>query len=170
MKIDKTKLKDSSGRPLTQSLFLENGYRTEFAVYTLKDDDYTYKGTTYPSLKRLFLEMEDLMEYEFAREYLIGWQHWKRLNANKLMTKHFEEWREELELRLRSQGVRAILDQSMDEKAFQAAKYVAEKGWDKRPAGRPSKNEKLKEERMQARMDDEFTGDIARMADYTKKK
>jgi hypothetical protein len=170
MKIDKSKLKDSSGRPLTQSLFLENGYQTEFAIYTLKDDDHKHKnGVTYPSLKKLFLEMEDVTEYEFANEYLLGWSHWKRLNKNKLMTKHFEEWREELELRLRAQGIRAIIDQSADDKGFQAAKYLAEKGWDKRPAGRPSKNEQLKEERMQVRMDDEFKGDIARMADYKKK-
>jgi len=170
MKIDKTKLKDSSGRPLTQSLFLENGYQTDFAVYTLKDEDHLHKnGTTYPSLKKLFLEMEDVTEYEFANTYLLGWNNWKRLNKNKLMTKHFEEWREELELRLRAQGIRAIIDQSADDKGFQAAKYLAEKGWDKRTAGRPSKNEKLKEERQQARMDDEFKGDIARMADYKKK-
>jgi hypothetical protein len=85
------------------------------------------------------------------------------------MTKHFEEWREELELRLRAQGIRAIIDQSLDDKGFQAAKYLAEKGWDKRTAGRPSKNEKLKQERQKARMDDEFSGDIARMSDYKKK-
>ena len=168
MKIDKSKLKDTMGRPITQSLFLENGYNTELAVYTLKDEDHEHKGTTYISLKQLFLEMEDVTEYEFANEYLLGWSHWKRLNANKLMTKHFEEWREELELRLRAQGIRAIIDQSADDKGFQAAKYLAEKGWDKRTAGRPSKNEKLKEERMQMRVEDEFQGDIARMADYKK--
>lgn len=163
MPVDKSKLKDSSGRPLTQSLFLENGYNLEYAVYTLKEDDYEFKGKHYPSLKKLFLEMEDLTEYEFANEYLLGWQHWKRLNKNKLMTQHFEEWREELELRLRAQGIRAIIDQAADDKAFQAAKFLADKGWDKKAAGRPSKNEKLKEDRMQERLDDEFKADVIRM-------
>lgn len=166
-KVERDKLKDSGGRPLTQSLFIENGYNTEFAVYTLKDEDHEYKGVVYPSLKKLFLEMEDPTEYEFANTYLLGWQHWKRLNGNKLMTKHFEEWREELELRLRAQGIRAAIDQAADNN-FQAAKYLAEKGWDKRQAGRPSKQEKLKEERMKKRMEDEFSADIKRMEDYKK--
>lgn len=166
-KVEREMLKDSGGRPLTQSLFIENGYNTEFAVYTLKDEDHEYKGKVYPSLKKLFLEMEDPTEYEFANTYLLGWQHWKRLNGNKLMTKHFEEWREELELRLRAQGIRAAIDQAADNN-FQAAKYLAEKGWDKRQAGRPSKQEKLKEERMKKRMEDEFSADIKRMEDYKK--
>jgi hypothetical protein len=163
MKIDKKRLKDDMSRPLTQSLFLEIGYHEDRAIYTLKDEDHEYKGNMYISLKRLFLEMEDPTEYEFANTYLLGWQHWQRLNANKALAKHFEEWREELELSLRSQGIRAIIDQSADDKGFQAAKWLADRGWDKRAAGRPSKNEKLKEERMQAKLDDEFAGDVVRL-------
>lgn len=169
MEIDKSKLKDSGGRPVTQSLFLENGYRTDLAVYTLKDEDHEYQGVVYPSLKKLFLAFEDPTEYEFANTYLLGWSHWKRLNDNKLMTGHFELWREELELRLRAQGIRAAIDQAADDKGFQAAKWLADSGWRKNAVGRPSKTEKLKEERMQARLDDEFKGDIARMIDYKKK-
>ena len=63
--MDKNSLKSTNGIPLTQSLFLEIGY-TDYAVFTLKDDDYEYKGRVYPSLKRLYLEMEDVGEYEFA--------------------------------------------------------------------------------------------------------
>ncbi len=163
MKINKKLMKDTSGRPMTQSLFLENGYDTDKAVYTLKDDDHTHKGIVYPSLKKLFLELEDVIEYEFANTYLLGWSHWQRLNKNKLMTKHFAEWREELELSLRSQGVRGIIDMTADEKGFQACKWLVDKGWDKKQAGRPSKSEKLKEERQQAALDDEFTGDVVRM-------
>ena len=59
MKIDKATLRDTKGRPLTQSLFLELGYNTQYAVYTLKDEDYNYEGKLYPSLKRLYLEMEE---------------------------------------------------------------------------------------------------------------
>ncbi len=163
MEIDKKRLKDGMGRPLTQSLFLEMGYHEDKAIYTFKDDDHEYKGNTYISLKKLFIEMEDVVEYEFANQYLLGWQHWQRLNENKALAKHFAEWREELELSLRSQGVSAIIDQAADEKGFQAAKWLADKGWDKRQAGRPSKNEKLKEERMQAKLDDEFSGDVVRL-------
>lgn len=163
MNIDKTRLKDSTGRPLTQSLFLEIGYDTDKAIYTLKDEDHEYKGNTYYSLKRLYLEMEDPTEYEFANQYLLGWQHWKRLKANKMLSKHFEEWEEELELRLRAQGIRAAIDQAAEDKGFQAAKWLADKGWQKNSVGRPSKHEKLREERMQAKLDDEFSADVIRL-------
>lgn len=163
MKIDKARLKDSQGHPLTQSLFLEIGYEEDKAIYTLKDEDHEYRGNTYYSLKRLFIDMEDTTEYIFANTYLLGWKHWQRLNQNKALAKHFQEWREELELSLRAQGIRAIIDQAADEKGFQAAKWLADAGWAKRGAGRPSKNEKLKEERIQARLDEEFNADVVRL-------
>jgi hypothetical protein len=161
--IDKKRLKDDMGRPLTQSLFLEIGYHEDRAIYTLKDEDHEYRGNTYYSLKRLYLEMEDPTEYEFANQYLLGWQHWKRLKANKALAKHFAEWEEELELRLRAQGIRAAIDQAAEDKGFQAAKWLADKGWQKNSVGRPSKHDKLREERMQAKLDDEFAGDVVRL-------
>ena len=163
MNIDKTRLKDSTGRPLTQSLFLEIGYDEDKAIFTFKDEDHEYKGNTYYSLKRLYLEMEDPTEYEFANRYLLGWQHWKRLKANKILAKHFAEWEEELELRLRAQGIRAAIDQAAEDKGFQAAKWLADKGWQKNSVGRPSKHDKLREERMQAKLDDEFSADVVRL-------
>ena len=161
--IDKKRLKDGQGRPLTQSLFLEIGYEEDKAIYTFKDEDHEYKGNTYYSLKQLYLEMEDPTEYEFANKYLLGWQHWKRLKANKILAKHFAEWEEELELRLRAQGIRAAIDQAAEDKGFQAAKWLADKGWQKNSVGRPSKHDKLREERMQAKLDDEFSADVVRL-------
>ena len=49
MEIDKSKLVDTNGKPLTQSLFLEIGYN-DFALFTLKEQDYDYNGKLYPSL------------------------------------------------------------------------------------------------------------------------
>lgn len=51
MKIDKNKLRDTMGRPLSQALFLEVGYNLEYAYFTLKDEDHAYQGHVYPSLK-----------------------------------------------------------------------------------------------------------------------
>lgn len=164
IKIDKTKLKDGRGHPLTQGLFLEIGYNTEFAVYTLDDDDKEYNGKVYPSLKKLFLAHEDPVEYDFATTYLLGWKHWQRLNANKSLKSHFEEWREELELKLRSQAAQDILNLVAEEKSFQAAKWLADKGWDKRTAGRPSKAEIEKEKAFQTRLQNEFAEDVARLS------
>lgn len=161
MQIDKNRLIDSTGRPLTQSLFLEIGY-TDFAVFTLKDQDFDYNGKQLPSLKRLYLEFEDPTEYEFANTYLLGWRHWKRMNENKILKKHFEEWREELEYRMRSKGVRSLL-KSATNGNFQAAKFFVDRGWDKRQAGRPSKAELEKEKAFQERVSEEYGGDVVRL-------
>ena len=162
MKIDKSLLLDSRGRPITQSMFLEIGY-TDFAVFTTKDNDYTYKGKVYPSLKRLYLEYEDPTEYAFVQEYLSGWNQWKQLCNNQQTLKFINEWREELELKLRSQAIRDMIDQSADGGSFQASKWLADRGWDKRAAGRPSKQEQQKEQRVKEKISNEFNDDAARL-------
>jgi len=159
--VDKERMLDSGGKPLTQSLFLEVGY-TEHAVYTLKEEDHEHKGKTYPSLKRLYLEIADPTEYEFASQCLLGWRHWKRLCENKLIRKHIEEWREELELKLRSQGVKEAI-KAAEAGGFQAAKWMADRGWDSRPAGRPSKAEIEREKKFAARISDEYGADVVRL-------
>lgn len=166
--IEKEQLQDTMGRPLTQSLFLELQY-SEYAVYTLKEDDYEYKGKKYPSLKRLYLLEEDPTEYAFATKYLLGWQHWKRLCENKAIAKHIEEWREELELKLRCQAIRDMQNLCASESGnYSAAKFLADRGWEKRGAGRPSKADKERHLRVEERIEQEFSADVARLADYRK--
>jgi len=161
--IDKEKLTDTMGRPLTQSLFLEIGY-SDYAVYTLKEYDYHYKGKHYHSLKKLYLAEEDPTEYSFAEKHLLGWQHWKRLCENKVLSKHIEEWREELELKIRSQAVRDMMNMCASENGnYSAAKFLADRGWDKRAAGRPSKKDKEAHLRMEERLADEFEADLKRL-------
>lgn len=160
--MDRTKLKDTMGRPLTQGLFLEINYDTKYAVYTLDEEDKTYNGVVYPSLKALFLKIADPTEYKFAKQCLLNWRHWVRLNANKVLREYFDEWREELEVMLRSDAIDGIAELATDGN-FQAAKFLAEKGWDQRPAGRPSKAEKEREMRITDRISDALTEDINRM-------
>jgi hypothetical protein len=162
MVIDKSKLKTANGIPLTQGLFLEIGYG-EFSVFTLKDEDYEYKGVLYPSLKRLYLEMEDIGEYEFATTYLLGWQHWQRLCSNKAVLAHIEVWRDELELKLRSRAIKQIIKKSVFETGINASKFLAEKGWEKRKAGRPTKEEVERETRIQADINRMFEEDLSRI-------
>ncbi len=161
--MDKNKLKDSEGRPLTQGIFLEVGYNTDLAVYTLKDEDHEYKGKVYPSLKALYLKHEDPTEYDFANQHLLGWNQWKRLLANKSIRKHIDEWREELELKLRSQAVQDIIQMSAEEKGFQAARWLADRGWEKKGAGRPKKDTSEHDSKMEKRLNDEFSADIYRL-------
>ena len=164
--INKSQLVDTMGRPLTQSLFLEIGY-SEYAVYTLKEFDYEYKDKLYPSLKKLYLKEEDPTEYVFAEKHLLGWQHWKRLCENKVIRKHVDEWREELDLKIRSQAIRDMMGLCASENGnFSAGKFLADRGWEKRGAGRPSKGEKERQDRIQDRIEAEFAADVKRMADF----
>lgn len=161
--IEREKMLDTSGRPMTQSLFLEVGYGEE-AIYTLKEVDCMYKGKAYPSLKRLFLEMEDPTEYEFATTYLLGWKHWMRICENKLLRKHIDEWREELEMKLRSRAVKQAMQAAASTNGnFQAAKWLADRGWATKGAGRPSKDEVERESRIREQINDEFSGDVLRL-------
>lgn len=164
-KPDKSKMKRNNEILVTQSLFIDYQYDPELAVYTWGDEDKEYKGVLYPSLKRLFLEMEDPTEYSFATKYLVNWKHWQRMNnSNKVLRGHFDEWREELEIKIRSQAVLSIIDQSVSESGgFQASKWLADRGWDKRGPGRPSKAERDKENAVQKRIKDDFDETTARM-------
>ena len=152
---------DSMGKFRTQSLFLELGYGAD-SLFTLKDQDHEHEGKTYPSLKRLYLEFEDPTEYEFANTVLLGWRHWQRMCENKVIRKHIDEWREELEVKLRSQAIRDAI-QEAKKGHFQAAKWVADRGWSTRGAGRPSKADIEHEKKVQARIDNEYSGDVVRM-------
>lgn len=160
----RSQLLDPAGRPLTQSLFLEIGY-TDSAVYTLKDYDHEYKGKLYPSLQRLYLLIEDPTEYTFATQCLLGWKHWQRICENKQLRVYVDEWRAELEVKIRSQGVLEALKQAHTG-SFQAAKWVADKGWEQKAAGRPSKEELEKRAKIAEKVSDEYSADVLRLGNY----
>ena len=161
--MDKSKLKDTMGRPLTQGLFLEIGYNTQYAVYTLEDEDKLYKGVMYPSLKKLYLAAGDPTEYMFAKANLLNWQHWRRLNDNKVLCAYFDDWREELEVMLRSEAIQGIIDDTANDGSFQAKKWLADRGWVKEKVGRPSKQERERETRIHERVNDALMSEVERM-------
>lgn len=160
MIIDKTKFKEQ-GRPRTQSLFLEITYTKE-SVYSLKDQDHEWDGNIYPSLKRLYLEMEDPVEYDFANKYLLGWSHWLRIYENKQLKKHIDEWREELDYKLKAKYAIQMAKLAA-EGNYQATKWFLDKGWNTRSAGRPTKAEVEGEKAKLARISDEYGADVHRL-------
>lgn len=160
-KIDKKAMKDISGRSRTQSLFLELGYGDE-AIYTLKEDHWEYNGKIYPSIKKLYLEAEDPTEYEFANTWFMNWTHWQRVCENKAIKPYIEQWREELEIRLRSKAVRSLMYEA-SKGSYQAAKWLADRGWDNRGAGRPSKLDKEKRAKVNDVIQNEFQDDVIRL-------
>ena len=81
-----------------------------------------------------------------------------------MLKPHFEEWAEELEVSIRAQAIRDIVACSTVENGgFTAAKWLADRGWDKKAVGRPTKNEKEREDRIADRIADEFKADIIRL-------
>jgi hypothetical protein len=161
---NKSLMKDKMNRALTQSMFYEFEYsREDFVQFTLDDEDKVVDGKTLISLKKLYLEEEDVTEYIFATKYLIGWKHWNKLNGNKFLREHFDEWREELAMKLEGHAIQKIMDSAYEDENFAAQKWLAERGWTKRKAGRPSKEEIKGHLKNQERVFDEYAEDEKRL-------
>jgi len=166
--IDKNKMWDPvTNNQRTQSLFLEHRYDTDTAIFTLNEQDKEYQGVVYPSLRRLYLEAEDLGEYEFANSVLLGWRHWQRICANKLFAKQIDEWRLELEAKMRGKAINAIVEEvrSGGRSAQSSAKWLADRKWKVTGAGRPSKEDMRHEKEVQDRISSDYTADVVRLRD-----
>ena len=163
---DRSLFKDVMGRYRTQSLFLEHKYSTEEAIYTLSDEDKEYEGVVYPSLRRLYMEVADPTEYEFAKKYLWGWEHWQQMLGNNFIRTHVERWREELEVKLRAEAVKEIL--KMKGNSFNAAKWAADGHWNVK-RGRPSKEEQARERAIRDRVAEELEDESSRIVHLVRK-
>lgn len=167
--VDKSKMRDVGGRYVTQGLFYDFNYDDSNAVYVLHWEDKTVGEVVYPSLKRLFLEMEDLTEYNFANTYLCNWEHWQKMNGNKILREQFDKWREELELKLRAKNAKHLLKLA-SEGNFAAAKWFANKEWSEAKRGRPSKEEKEARLKEEAKLEKEISEDASRVVDFLSRK
>jgi hypothetical protein len=140
------KFKNEIGAHLLKPIFFEyDNSSHSYSVYTLKDRDHTWMGVTYPSLRKLYVEMEDPTEYEFACTYLDGWVHWKKLSESSFFQQYLKEWREELEVRMRAKALNRVKVRALSDSkdSFAADKILLQGGWktseDKEKVGRPSK-------------------------------
>jgi hypothetical protein len=152
--------KDIRNRFRTESLFFETYNHNELdtsiyqPVWTLKDTPKpvnpnhvfydVYPDHMYPSLRQIYLEYQDPVEFTFATEVFGSDRHWKALCALNWFKPYVAEWREALELKIRSQNVRKVMEiaKSADKAGLSAAKWLAEKGYvPKEAKGRPSKQE-----------------------------
>jgi hypothetical protein len=161
---------DERNQYRTKSLFREEisrqvreaGYKP---VFTLKDYDYEDQdGTPLPSLKKIYMAFEDPTEYEFAIATFESWPHWEHLCSVTWFNEIVQKWRDEMEVAMRSKAVKAIMKTAIDEgnKGTNAAKYIAERGWEKR-AGRPTKAQVKKEAKVQAGIREEVEEDAKRL-------
>lgn len=163
----KSKFHNASGKFLTRNLFYETAVATKDQVlYTLKEHD--HEG--YPSLYRLYLEMEDITEYEFANKYFYNYRHWKEISESNWFKVYINRWREELDLKMKARALQDIIKTAKDSKSksqLSAAKYLLEKGWEPKEssAGRPKKEEILKEARKLAEEEEKILSDAKRLQD-----
>lgn len=158
------KFKTNLGSWRTLSLFFETNQTDNTPVYTLKPYDHP---NGFPSLHLLYMSYDHVPgdEYEFAMECLGGWQHWKRLQTNNILTKHFNIWREEKEVQLRAEAVRKIMEnsKSVDATGLSAAKFLVTKGYVPNKVGRMSKEEREALARQDKAVADEVSEDMERL-------
>jgi len=162
---------DHVGAMRIQSLFVETNKSKLTPIMTLADYDKEYKGVILPSLHRVYLELADPTEYSVAMEVFGSWKHWERLLGNKAIMSFIKEWRVELEIKLRSAGIKALAATAANEgsKGTTAAKFLAERGWEKRKAGAPSKEEVVREKKVAAGIEDDIDADLKRLGINTGK-
>ena len=130
---DELVIRDNRGRYLLKALFVENieSLTEDYpGAYTLKEDDNYEKNVR--SARKIYLEQEDVTEYKAAIALLGSWRHWKRLCECSWFQSHLKEWREELEVIVRSKAIRNLQNQSTTDKGAAAARWLAEKGWDRK--------------------------------------
>jgi hypothetical protein len=165
----KDQLVDHVNAYRTVSLYKELNQSTLEPVLTLgeQDAEYTYKNgdkKVLPSLKRLYLESNDPTEYNFAIGVFGSWKCWKRQCGNQVLLTYINDWRDELDIKIRASAVKMVIESasSEDSVGLNAAKYIAEKGWEKR-AGRPSKVEIERQKKIHAGITADLKSDAERM-------
>ena len=50
----------------------QSRYKDVTSSDSIKDEDYEYNGNVHHPLKRPYIDMEDVGEYEFSAKYLFG--------------------------------------------------------------------------------------------------
>ena len=164
-----SKFKSTNGQHLTLALFIETAFRDkESILYTLKDQD--HRG--YPSLYRLYMEMADFTEWEFANTYLDGWSHWQTLCNCTWFQPYIQRWRTELELMVKSRALKRMIqkaeEQNSAKESFMIDKFLIEKGWidknaDPKRRGRPTKAEIQRQAKEEININRQLAEDAKRL-------
>jgi len=136
--------KSSNGKLRTNSLFIELNKTKSLAIFSISDEDVTKNSIDYPSLRKIYLNYNDPTEYEFAIEVFGSWKQWETILGNAQLMTYIQDWRDEAEIKYRSIALKALVATATQDgaKGTTAAKYIAEKGWIKRKAGAPSREER----------------------------
>ena len=154
-----------------KGLFYEQtGADKSSVVYTLKDIDHN----NYPSMYRLYMELDDPTEWKVATTLVDGWEHWEMLTSCSWFKPYVDRWRKELEVRMRSIALNRIKTESKisSKDSFMANKYILEKGWEPKETstskrGRPTNDEIKKAANEAASAEARLSADFSRMINPT---
>lgn len=141
----KNKFRNSIGQRLLGALFYEYNQRNpDQILYSVKRYDVVKPNVTYPSLFKLYMEMEDLTEYKFATTYFEDWEHWQMVANTFFLKPYISKWRIELDLKVRSEALQKIRSEAKDQDSknkFAANKILIDRSWESKEEkkGRPTK-------------------------------
>lgn len=159
--------KDHVGAYRTSSLFFETNQSTLEPVFTLKKED-LYKDDgekVYYSIYPLYMSIADPTEYDFALAVFGSWHQWEKILEGTKIRAVVQQWRDELEVKLRSEALQSIARLAQDDqRGFQAAKYMAEGGWKQKKVGRPTKAHSEREEGIERDLMAQIEDDMNRIS------
>ena len=162
----KIPMKDSQGRFRTTSLFVEFKHPQMKPLYSIKGYDLETKEGVYPSLKKIYLSYNHVpgAEFDFAMDIFGSWEQWTKLCNVSALRGEMQQWRDELDIKIKAKAIKAMMTASLDNdaKGLNAAKYLADKGYAKK-AGRPSKEEIIRQTKIEAGANQELTEDMNRI-------
>jgi hypothetical protein len=123
--------KDDGGRWRTKSLFVEtNEDEKKYpSIFTLGDKDKDGRV----SMRSIYLECGDPTEYKAAISIFGSLDCWERLCKAPFFKPHLDQWRSELQRKIKSQAVDTISDISIGVSSnatqLSAAKWLAQQEW-----------------------------------------
>lgn len=140
------KVTDSLGRNVCVSLFAE-----------LKPKAVAFKPIyTLQQAKQIVLDSRDPTEYKAAMELVGDWNHWTELRTHPQIKGHVDAWFKELEMKLKSEAMEAMVAFSKQPGGIAAAKWLHDKGYNteggQKKRGRPSNQHEKNDEHVEKKL------------------
>jgi hypothetical protein len=91
--------------------------------------------------RQTYVDIADPTDYRAALVLIGDWEHWQWLLSKcEAFAKHVAAWREEVYVKLASEGVAQLRKQAKTDKGAAAARWLADKGFVPKNKGRPPKD------------------------------
>ena len=174
MKKNHSSLYDNVGRIRSTSLFWETRMSARedrlVPLFTLKDKPHIVKKgnaiVTYPSLRQIYFTYDHApgFEYEFSQDVFGSWDFWEKLTRTTLKD-HFQAWRDELTIKIKARAIKTIIHAAKESSStgISAARYLTEDGYIQKKIGRMTKEEKIRQQKIDAGIRDDLTADMERL-------